>query len=138
MRQRPNLIILDIDMPRMNGVALLKKIRHLDRNIPVIMLTGNADLTVAARTLKEGASSYAPKPLNFKYLAGIPPDRLRQIWEAFYTTKAEGTGLGLSIVRGLAEQQPDATIDVGSAVGQGTTFTITMRTPSRGTSSVTT
>lgn len=67
-RQRPDLVILDIDMPGMNGVDVLTHIRRLDAAIPVIMLTGNADTAVAAQTLKRGAFSYAPKPLDFKYL----------------------------------------------------------------------
>lgn len=67
-RSRPDLVILDVDMPGMNGVDVLRRIRALDATIPVIMLTGTDDNAVAARILKEGASSYAPKPLNFKYL----------------------------------------------------------------------
>lgn len=67
-RRRPDLVILDVDMPGMNGVEVLKRIRALDPTVPVIMLTGTDDVAVAAQILKEGASSYAPKPLNFKYL----------------------------------------------------------------------
>lgn len=68
MQRRPDLVILDVDMPGMNGVEVLKRIRRLDSSIPVIMLTGNANNSVAAQTLKAGASSYAPKPLNLRYL----------------------------------------------------------------------
>jgi len=56
---------------------------------------------------------------------GIPPEVLPRIWEPFYTTKAEGTGLGLSIVRGLVADQLQATIDVESRPGHGTTFILT-------------
>jgi len=67
-RARPDLVILDIDMPGMNGVEVLKIIRGADATIPVIMLTGNTDNAVAATVLRYGAASYAPKPLNFQYL----------------------------------------------------------------------
>ncbi len=64
----PGLVILDIDMPGMNGVEVLKTIRRSDATVPVIMLTGNADNAVAATVLKHGVASYAPKPVNFQYL----------------------------------------------------------------------
>lgn len=66
--QRPDLVILDIEMPVMNGVEVLKQIREIDRRIPVIMLTGTTDMTATAATLEHGAVSYAPKPLNLHYL----------------------------------------------------------------------
>lgn len=66
--RRPDLVILDIEMPGMNGVEVLKQIRAIDRRIPVIMLTGTADTSVTAATLEHGAVSYAPKPLNLQYL----------------------------------------------------------------------
>lgn len=60
---------------------------------------------------------------------GIPPDRLRLIFEPFYTTKEPdehghgGTGLGLSVCRQIIEQH-QGRIRVESAVGKGSTFTI--------------
>lgn len=57
---------------------------------------------------------------------GIPADKLDDIWDPFYTTKADGTGLGLSIVRSLVAEQPGATLTVESVEGQGTTFRLTM------------
>lgn len=57
---------------------------------------------------------------------GIPEALHAKVWEPFYTTKAEGTGLGLSIVRGLVEEQSDATLRFESQPGIGTTFTITL------------
>lgn len=67
-RHRPDLVILDIEMPGMNGVEALKEFRRLYPGLPVIMLTGNTSVSVAAETLEHGASAYAPKPLDFRYL----------------------------------------------------------------------
>jgi DNA-binding response OmpR family regulator len=63
-RARPHLVILDV----MNGIQVLKSLRAVDPTIPVIMLTATTDASVAAETLKQGAVSYAPKPLDFRYL----------------------------------------------------------------------
>jgi two-component system, NtrC family, sensor kinase len=59
---------------------------------------------------------------------GIPPIHLPRIFEPFFTTKevGQGTGLGLSIVRNILENH-DATIDVKSSEGEGTTFIIHLR-----------
>jgi CheY-like chemotaxis protein len=67
-RARPQLVILDVEMPGITGVQVLTSLRALDPTIPVIMLTANTDGSVAAETLRMGAVSYAPKPLNLKYL----------------------------------------------------------------------
>ena len=67
-RARPHVVILDVEMPGMTGVEVLASLRALDPTIPVIMLTANKDGSVAAETLKLGAVSYAPKPLDVRYL----------------------------------------------------------------------
>jgi CheY-like chemotaxis protein len=67
-RARPHVVILDVEMPGMTGIQVLASLRALDPTIPVIMLTANTDGSVAAETLKLGAVSYAPKPLDIRYL----------------------------------------------------------------------
>ena len=52
---------------------------------------------------------------------GIPPNRLNQIFEPFYTTKEEGTGLGLYVTKQLIERN-GGKISVKSKLGDGTTF----------------
>jgi two-component system nitrogen regulation response regulator NtrX len=67
-RRRPALVLLDIEMPGMDGVAALKGIRAIDPRIPVIMVTGNESTRVAAEVIKDGAFSYLPKPVKIQYL----------------------------------------------------------------------
>lgn len=67
-RERPDLVILDVDLPGLNGMEVLRKIHRQDATIPVVMLTGSTDAALANQTLKDGAVSYAPKPLDVAYL----------------------------------------------------------------------
>jgi two-component system NtrC family sensor kinase len=54
---------------------------------------------------------------------GMPSERIKNIFEPFYTTKSEGTGLGLAISYGIVERH-GGTIEVSSRPGQGTTFVV--------------
>jgi CheY-like chemotaxis protein len=67
-RRRPALVLLDIEMPGMDGVAALRGIRAIDPRIPVIMVTGNESTRVAGEVIKDGAFSYLPKPVKIRYL----------------------------------------------------------------------
>ena len=68
LRQRPDVVLLDINMPRMNGIAVLKDIKQIDDSIAVIMVTANEQVALAAEALKAGAFGYVPKPFDFRYL----------------------------------------------------------------------
>ena len=68
VRQRPDLMLLDINMPRMNGVEVLKDVKKIDESIAVIMVTANEQVSLAADALKSGAVGYVPKPFDFRYL----------------------------------------------------------------------
>src|ERR671922_349727 len=68
LRQRPDVVLLDINMPRMNGVEVLKDIKQIDESIAVIMVTANEQIALAAEALRAGAFGYVPKPFDFRYL----------------------------------------------------------------------
>jgi DNA-binding NtrC family response regulator len=68
LRARPDAVLLDINMPRMNGVEVLKDIKKIDETIAVIMVTANEQVSLAADALKTGAFGYVPKPFDFRYL----------------------------------------------------------------------
>jgi len=55
--------------------------------------------------------------------AGIPQEQIANLFEPFYTTKADGTGLGLAISYGIVERH-GGEIDVSSQPGKGTTFVV--------------
>ena len=59
--KNPDIIILDYVMPDMNGVEVLKKIRKIDRKIPVIMFTAHPDEKSFKGARKLGITAYVPK-----------------------------------------------------------------------------
>ena len=60
------IVITDIKMPDMDGITLLKKIKELQKDIEVIMMTGYSTEDIAVSALKEGAFDYFRKPVDVK------------------------------------------------------------------------
>ena len=59
-----DLVVSDIDMPGMDGVALLREIKSLRPDTAIILLTGIVDVDTAIRSMRLGASDYLTKPFN--------------------------------------------------------------------------
>lgn len=66
--QRPDLILLDLQMPRVSGLALLKQIHQVDPRLPIIVITGTQNTKKAAEALGEGAVAYLPKPFDPRHV----------------------------------------------------------------------
>jgi DNA-binding NtrC family response regulator len=66
--RKPNLILLDINMPGMDGITALKKFKEIDKKLGVIMITGNTEIGLAKEAVKFGATDYVMKPFNMEYL----------------------------------------------------------------------
>ena len=65
---RPDLVLLDITLPGMNGIEVLKRIRSIDPTIGVIMVTASTDPALAREALQHGARAYVDKPFDLAYL----------------------------------------------------------------------
>ena len=63
-----NLVLLDLSLPDMNGIDLLKQIRESHPDLPVLMLTGNASLDTAIQAIRQGARDYMTKPIEPDYI----------------------------------------------------------------------
>jgi cyclic di-GMP phosphodiesterase len=59
-----DLVLSDIEMPKENGLALLRRIKDHDPDVDVIMVTGVVDFETAVGTIRQGASDYVSKPFN--------------------------------------------------------------------------
>ncbi|TAN42318.1 MAG: response regulator [Nitrospirae bacterium] len=64
-----DIVLSDIKMPEISGVELLSRIREFDPEIPVILMTGFAELDMAINAVKQGAFDFITKPYQFEYLA---------------------------------------------------------------------
>ena len=65
---RPHLILLDVRMPKLNGLEVLKQVREIDHEVGVIMVTAVNEEETGRQALKLGAFDYLTKPLDLKYL----------------------------------------------------------------------
>jgi DNA-binding NtrC family response regulator len=72
-----DIVITDIKMPQMDGIQLLKEIKSINRDIPVILITGYASIENAVEAMKEGAYDYVTKPIMDSEIK-IVLDRLLQ------------------------------------------------------------
>jgi two-component system response regulator HydG len=69
--ERPDVVVTDIRMPGVTGLEVLAKVRELDPEIPVILMTAQASLQSAVRAVNEGAYYYLQKPFANDDLVAI-------------------------------------------------------------------
>jgi DNA-binding NtrC family response regulator len=67
----PGIVVTDIKMPGMDGMALLKRLMGMDSGLPVIMITGHGDVPMAVEAMRLGAYDFLEKPFN--------PDRMTEL-----------------------------------------------------------
>lgn len=83
-------------------------------------ISGQGIVRIKARYLKENSIEISVRDSG----AGIPPEKMKRIFEAYYTTKAGGSGMGLAIVRHNTELY-GGKVDVDSRIGNGSEFVLT-------------
>ncbi len=73
MKERPDLIIMDIELPKINGLAVTRKLRELPefRHTPIIAITAYAMKEDRERVIGAGCDAYLAKPINTHELPGV-------------------------------------------------------------------
>jgi len=73
IRERPDLIIMDIQLPKVSGLAVIRKLRGLPefRHIPIIAITAYAMKGDRERVIRAGCDAYLPKPINTRELPRV-------------------------------------------------------------------
>src|SRR5207344_550306 len=63
-RDAPDLVLLDVKMPGMDGLEVLDRLRAMNDSLPVVMLSGHATITTAVEAIRKGAFEFIEKPFG--------------------------------------------------------------------------
>lgn len=100
----PDVILLDVMMPDVDGLTLLRKVREFDKRVPVIMLTGAGNVKSAVEAIKSGAIDYLSKPYD-----------VNELKESIVTSLSGRAAPEPMLIRGKAKELP---ADFGPMVGK--------------------
>jgi DNA-binding response OmpR family regulator len=65
---RPDIVLLDLGLPTMNGLEILRKLKSIDNKAKIIVITGHGSEESAEIALRYGASDYIRKPFDYSAL----------------------------------------------------------------------
>lgn len=74
--KKPDLVLLDLAMPKKDGLSVVKEIIAFDSNAKIILITASDDQKVIQECLNHGALSYVSKPFDFKIVLNTISDVL--------------------------------------------------------------
>lgn len=77
-KEAVGLILLDIKMPRMDGIDFLQALRKKDKNVVVIILTAHATLGTAREAMELGAYDYITKPFDAHFVTNMVKEGLEE------------------------------------------------------------
>jgi len=75
---QPGVLVLDLNMPGMSGLDLQQSLKEQGVLLPVIFLSGGADVTKAVRAVKEGAIDFIEKPFDYKRILALVQEAIRR------------------------------------------------------------
>ncbi|MGN6818802.1 MAG: sigma-54-dependent transcriptional regulator [Sphingomonas sp.] len=120
----PGIVVTDIRMPHMDGLDLLAAVAAIDREIPVILITGHGDIAMAVAAMRDGAADFLTKPFATDHLIAaarrslghralvMDNRRLRALAEAPADDALTGDSPPMRRLRQVVRQLAEADIDV--------------------------
>lgn len=104
--EKPDLIITDYRLPESNGLEIIQKLKKINPNIPVILITNYSDIKMAVKSIKLGAFEFVSKPI-------IPDEFLKVIQQALKTHAIDRTSESLStdFIKGTSIDQIWSQVD---------------------------
>lgn len=70
-RELPDLVLLDLKMPRINGFELKQKLREIDKNIRIIIVSGYTDQQIVKEIITQDVDHVLSKPFDLEVLRGV-------------------------------------------------------------------
>ncbi|MEN8130008.1 MAG: sigma-54 dependent transcriptional regulator [Pseudomonadota bacterium] len=67
----PGVVVCDIKMPRMDGLSFMKRALGIDRSLPIILITGHGDISMAVNAIRDGAYDFIEKPFPTELLSDV-------------------------------------------------------------------
>lgn len=108
---QPDVILMDIDMPGMNGIEAVKKIRTFNQQVQIIMLTVFDDNQHVLNAICSGASGYLLK----KYISDHLMDAITQVLQG---EAPMSPGIARMVIQGMQQQVPKPAVDDYNLTGR--------------------
>lgn len=110
---RPSCLLLDIRMPAMSGLELQQVLRERGVLMPILFMTGHADVSMAVQAMKSGASDFIEKPFKDQMLLDAVSAAIRRSAEALAEAQRRDTALALLAALSPREKEAARLIALG-------------------------
>lgn len=102
---RPGCVLLDVRMPEMSGLELQRELTARRILLPVVVMTGHGDISVAVEAMKAGAVDFVEKPFDEEQLLGLIEAALARAATTY--RKAQEAAEAAALVDGLSQRERD-------------------------------
>jgi FixJ family two-component response regulator len=103
---QPSCLLLDIRMPAMSGLELQQVLRERGVQLPILFMTGHADVSMAVQAMKSGASDFIEKPLKHQMLLHTVAEPIRRSAQAL--EEAQRRDAALAVLAALSPREKEA------------------------------
>jgi FixJ family two-component response regulator len=126
---QPTCVLLDIRMPAMSGLELQQVLRQRGIDIPILFMTGHADVSMAVQAMKSGAADFIEKPFKDQVLLDAVAAAMRRSAESLQERQVRDEAIALlaglsprerEVARLVAQGQPNKLIAAALGISEKT------------------